>query len=278
MDLYAASRRFDDTVLTDGYTGTDAGKAQLKHFSDAVRDSVTVNRRILSAAPNLAIPSRRVIAAAGETWIVGKGANDVFGGQIMRTEYVVQEAEALATIHSIASALALAAGTSAYASRTWVKAGREIDESSDTNSQFALVFASTETLAQTNLVLVGSVWYMIRTMYPSAAGFVLAVADELVNPTFETVTLGTRTYNPVTDTFTSTTTSARLLRVRWQSHFEYLSQASQAYQPGDEVGMVLSTLPTAPKASDQITLSDGVFRVLAAINEGTYLSLHLRRI
>ena len=60
-----------------------------------------------------------------------------------------------------------------------------------------------------------------------------------------------------------------------QEHFRYLTKASETYERGDQQVFVLKSV--TPKPSDNLTLSDGVWRVLSAQDEGTLWSLHVRR-
>ena len=117
-------------------------------------------------------------------------------------------------------------------------------------------------------------WYLVRTVFGSSAGFLTAMVDELPEPVVETGSIAVRTYNPVSDSHTSTNTSLQVVRMRWQSAFEYLSPASENYERGDMQAMILKAV--TPKVQDMLNLSDGAWRILAMNDEGTYWSLHLR--
>jgi len=117
----------------------------------------------------------------------------------------------------------------------------------------------------------------VRTTYLSASGFMTGVADALYEPVFETVSYTAKAYNPVTDAYAATAVNVKVLRLRWQSDFEYLTQATDRYLPGDVQVLMPKGVVASPKAGDALPLSEGAHRVLSVRDEGTYLSLHARR-
>jgi hypothetical protein len=115
----------------------------------------------------------------------------------------------------------------------------------------------------------------LRKPYETTTGLQACVADELDNP-WDTATLASRVYDPVTDTYTGTPVSATVLRMRWQEHFEYFSRAQGTYERGDCVIWVMKAALNV-KINDEVTLSDGKWRALRVTDEGTAQSIHLRR-
>lgn len=276
MRLHNAAAYFDKTICTEAYAASSSFLGQLDLFDDSRRDGATVKRRIFSVAPSVAMPARGAFTAAGKTWIVGAYAPDDFKGTEIRRKYVVQQSDGLATVKTMAQALSAAAGTSAHASMIWIKEGKELDTSALMFDAVNIIFAQGEPAVEKALVNLGGRWYLVRAAYTSAAGFLTAVADELPEPVLETITLGVRTYVPATDTYTTANSSVSLIRIRWQSHFDYLTQGSTDYERGDLQGMMLKTAAT-PKAGDTLTLSDGKWNVLAVTDEAPVWGLHLRR-
>jgi hypothetical protein len=277
MKLSSAARHFDHQPLLDAYTSSLVGYGQLSLFDGSVRDGTTVERRVISTEPNLLMPPRRVVKSDDFFWIVGDFIPDFFGGSAIRHGYVVHQAQGLATIRTIQQALQNAAGTTAYAAVTWVKSAKEVDESSGMYNSANVILAPGEPLAAGNLVELAGHWYLARSVYTSSAGFLTGISDELPEPVFETVNYTSKVYNPVTDSNTTTTTSVKVLRLRWQSQFEYLSIGSATYERGDLQVMMLKGLVATPKAGDIVPLSEGNHRVLAVLDEGTHVSMHLRR-
>jgi hypothetical protein len=277
MKLSDAARYFDTLAFYDGYSSALLGKCQLDLFNDGTRDSANAARRILSLQPELTPPARRVISFDGAQWLVGNPSSDYFYGAPLRVKYPIHRAEGLATVKTVAQALANATGITAYMAKVWVKGSKELEESSDVIGVLELVAAASEVLAVRTLIQLSGAWYIVRSVYQSSAGFAKAICDQLVDPVFETASQGGRTYDPVTDSYTSTATTLSVIRIRWQSHFEYLSENSEDFKPGDEQAFLLLSAAT-PEAGDTLTLSDGVFQVLRVVNEGSFASLHLRKI
>lgn len=275
MKLTSAAKHFDKLVISDAYTPATTFKGQIVPYDDSTRDGATVVRRILSVAPTVAIPARGSITFGGQQWLVGALAPDYFNNTAIRHKYPIHRCDGLATIKTIQQALQNSSGSTAYSSLLWVKAAKEVEVSSGEFDVLNMYFSTYETITERTLVSLGSRWYLIRTSYVSSAGFRVAVVDELPEPVLETVTLQSRTFNPITETYSSTPTYAAAIRLRWQSSFEYLSAASETYQRGDLQLMLLKTV--TPKVQDALTLSDGNWRVLSVLDEGTHWSAHLRR-
>lgn len=301
MRLAAAASRFDQQVLVDAY-GTDTVKGQLDVFDDTEREGVTTRRRILSTAPASAIPARRALRLGDRVWLVGGSNPDYFRSEPIRTKYVLHQTDGLAWVQTFGQFLRNAGpwtldsglptldsgtatldnggtgeGLSAWAAIEWVKATKEIDESSTLSDLMMAVFAAPETLPAVGMVTIGGASYLLREPHASAAGFRTAYADEVPLPVTEQATFASRAYSPVDDTWTETVGAVRFLRLRWQTHFEYLSVRTLTFQPGDEVFVCLTAAAT-PKANDHITLSDGTWQVLTVRPDGDCWSLHVRRI
>ena len=277
MRLAAAAGYFDKQVLTDAY-GSATILGQFDLFDDSKRDGTTGRRRVLSVAPDVAMPARNALSIDGMTWIVGTGNPDYFKADPIRRKYVLHEADGLASVQTFAQLLAATAGTSAYVALEWVKAAKEIDESSDLTDVLTAVFARSESIPNPGVVTLGGETYLLREPHQSAAGFQVVLADEIKAPVTETGSFTSKTYNPVTDAVTGTPASVKFLRMRWQSHFKYLSSRTLTYQPGDDALICLKSAAT-PKANDSIVLSDGTWQVITVQSEdASCWNIHARRI
>lgn len=275
MKLSNAASYFDQLVVADAYTPATTFLAQLNLYDDSVRDGMTVERRVISTAPSVSIPSRRAIAFDGLQWLVGDMTPDVFGNEVIRRKYPIHRCDGLATLKTIQQALQAAAGSTAYTGLVWSRGAKEIEVSAGVFDVLNAYFSSYETVAERTLISLNSKWHLTRTVYRSSAGFNVALVDELPEPVIESATFVVRTYNPVTDSYSTSNSAQTVLRVRWQSAFEYLSAATEPYSRGDLQCMVQKTV--TPKVQDTVTLSDGSWRVLSILDEGTYWSMHLRR-
>lgn len=274
MDLSVAASYFDDVVAYDAYDATTSFYCQVDPLSLFKIDATAVRRREIACAPNVTIPARKAITIDGITFLVGDVSPDFFMGARIRDNYVVQGANHLATFTSIAGELAGTAGTPVYVSRDFSKFQTDSRDSSDYFSQYQIFAGGSET--QPELIKIGSTYYLVRDGYISVSGFLSMMANEIPSPAFETITYATRTYTAATDTWSQTTASVPIFRIRWTEDFKYLTEDSTNYERGDMQVSILKSALT-PKVSDKLTLSDGVYSILSIRDDGLCWSCHVRR-
>jgi len=278
----AAASFFDKVVCTDAYTPTDPTfKAQLDLFDDSKRDGATVVRRVLSVSASVTIPARRAVAAVGETWIVaGHGHPDAFRGETVRVKYVVQQADGLASVQT-AEQLLSTGGTSAYVGRVWTKDLKELEVSSKMYGFFTLFLAPTETVSPGQFLTLGGRIYVVRNVYMSAAGLLAAESEELGTDALQAgVSYYARGagYSPVTDDVTeSAAVVLNLVRMRYQVDYAYPTESAPKYLEGDLRALIRKAAVATARADDQVALSEGRWRVVAAEDEHPCWGLHLRR-
>lgn len=280
MKLANAARYFDKLVCTDAYVPAVTFKAQLDVFDDAKRDGATVLRRILSTSPDVTLPVRLTIIAAGDTWMIGARHTDSFNGDDIRKKYIIHRADGPATIKTVAQALSTG-GTPSYASRLWIKDLRELDISSSLFSMLNVYLAPNETVVAGNVILLAGHLHFVRNVYSGAAGFLIAESDELPANAVSSATYTPRggAYNPTTDvTAASAPITANLLRTRYQDDFAYQNEAAPKYVTGDIRGSVLKSVIVTPKVDDYVTLTDGDWRVVSIEDETLTWGLHLRHV
>lgn len=275
MKLKNVAKYFDRLVFQDAYQPATTFKGQFDVYDDSKRDGLTIERRIVSVAPEVVVPTRKTVTADGVTWMLGDVARDYYKNEAIRHKYVAHLAQGLATVRTFEETLTSAAGLSAYASRVWVKGSKEIEESSDVVDVFNIYFAPDEPVVEGMLINLSGRFHLVRSVYPSAGGFLVALVDELAEPVVVTCTTVKRTYRPLTDTFQEVPTSTTALRIRWQSHFKYPNKASETYKPGDDVLVTLKS-STTPKAGDKVVLSGENYCVISVLDEGTVWSMHIR--
>lgn len=277
MRLHKAATRFDKSILYDAYTSTRVGKGQLDPTDIYKLDGAAVTRRVISVDPATILPTRLAVRLGADIYLIGSPSTDEWNGLPIRTKYILHQANSLATIKTFAEALANLPGRSAYASREWNKDIPDPKVSSTYFNDYHIFIAHTEPVQQYDLIFIDNQWHICHAVHPSLSGFTDAVSHEIIGVGFETVTTTTETYNPTTDTYSGVTTSATMLRLRWQENFRFLTQAQENYEQGDEIAMVLKSAWPAVKPSDKVIFSDGEWRVLAARDEGLTFNLHIRR-
>lgn len=267
MKLTTVARRADKTPCYDSYTGLLAFNGQLLAYDESKRDSETAERRILSLGPLAVIPTRRCVNIAGKNYIVGAGNDDLYRGEVIRVGYVTHEAVGLASVKTLLQAVQGAAGIQAYVGVTWIKNMAYSEQNSLLVPQVHVHLSSTEPATAGMMVVLNGIYYLIRAIYYGAGGTLSAVSDQLPTPVREAgVQVSTGVFDPVADTTSTSTTTTNVLRVRWQSLFQYGSNAAPKFGPED-IQLVIDKA-VAVKPGSQVTLSDGKWIIASALDEG----------
>ena len=274
MRLKSAAGRFDTTLASDAYNPATTFLCQYEPMSFSKIEGVQIFKRQVSVKPTVAIPPRGAITIEGKTYLVGHGAPDFWQGDPIRITLIIQGADGLASLNSIANELVGTAPATAYAALVFSKYMPDSDNNSKYPPQYQVFLSGTEDAPSDSLIHLNSRWFLVKQSYLSTSGLRVALANELEEPTFETISFGSKTYDPITDTSGTSASTVKILRVKWSEHFTYLSQGSENYQRGDQQIFVPKTV--TPKPSDTLTLSDGVWRILSVQNEATW-SCHARR-
>jgi hypothetical protein len=275
MKLKQAATFFDKTVAKDAYNHAKRFKCQLEPLDLYRMDGARIKLRGMSTAPTVNIPERKVIHIDGQNYLVSDKSNDQWAGEAIRSRYVIQGADSVVQIASIADILAGTAGTLAFASIDFNRYSTDERDSSDYHPQYHIYFGGTETVSEHNLITTADRVYLVKSAHKTTAGLVDALSNLLDDPVIDTATFGSRAYDPISDTYTDTTSTVRCIRIRWQDHFNYLSQGSEKFERADMV--VLVPLSMAPKSGDTITL-DAPWRVVSVVDYADYRSLHVRRL
>jgi hypothetical protein len=274
MNLQNVARRFDTTVATDAYS-TATFMCQFEVLSYSKVDGVAVKKRQISTDVNIAVPARRVVDIGGQKYLLGTPAPDYWNNEVIRLNFVIQGADGLAELTTIADELSGAAPYTAYAALAFAKYLPDAEDSSRYPPQYQVFLSGTESAPADSLIRLNSVWYLIKESYISTSGLRVSLANAIDSPNFETATFSSNVYDPVADANTSTNLSVKILRVKWSEHFRYLSKASEQYERGDQQVFVLKSV--TPDPPDSFTLSDGVWKIVSSQDEGLVWSCHVRR-
>ena len=266
MRLHSAATHFNRMPCNDGYSGAFLFNAQLGLFDDSKKDTEGSERRIIELDPALSIPARRVIEAHGVRYILGHGYDDSALGKLIRRKFVAHEATHLATRFTLQQFCENAAGTSVWAAKAWLKDSKEVDESSQMIGVNHINVASTEAAGETDIISFDGGYHIVRKLMRGAAGTLILTCDEVPTPAVETASIKTGTYDPITETRTATATNVRVLRLRWQSLFEYRDATSPAFNPEHSQVVIAKSLAT-PVTGTQLTLSDGDFQVTSILDK-----------
>jgi hypothetical protein len=266
MRLHSAAKHFNRMPCNDAYTGAFLFNGQISLYDETKRDAESSERRIIELAPEISLPARLVVEAHGIRYIMAHGFDDSALGAVIRRKYVAHEATHLATWRTLQQVCENAVGTQAWAAKAWVKDSKEIDESSDMVGVNHIHMAVTEATAVTNIVHFDGVYHIVRKTTKGPAGTLILTCDEVPEPAVETGSLKTGTYDPINETMATTTTSVRVLRLRWQSLFEYRDALAGPFRPEDMQAVIAKSAAT-PAVGAMLTLSDGEYQINSVMSE-----------
>jgi hypothetical protein len=276
MNLASAASYFDDVLCVDPFNPHIRFRGQLDLFDDSKRDGATVDRRVLSVAPAVLMPARRVLTIHGDKWLIGDKADDSFRGSVIRSKYIIHKAQGPCTIGTPAQILSTG-GVSSYGAKIWIKDAKLLEISSKLTSFFNIYLAPVEEASAGMVVQLTGRLHLIRNSFLSAAGFLVAEGDELEQAAIQPATLYARGYDPVTEARAEAAPLAlNVLRFRFQDNYAYTSESAEKFAAGDIRAMIAKSAAT-PKVGDRLTLADGDWYPVSVASEGTSWNLHLRR-
>lgn len=268
MKLSDVANSFNNMLCSDAYTGEYLFNGQLGLYDDTKRDSETAERRVISLAPEVELPPRRVIAAAGTRFILGHANPDDYRGSTIRVGYVAQEAPSLAQVRTLDEACLGLDGFSAYAGRAWVKDLAYSEQSSVKTPEHHIHFSVTEVILRNHLVLFEGRLNVVRALNYGAGGTIVAACEEMHEPSVGPALILAGAYDPVQDTFAGVSVSATVVRMRWQSLFAYLNALAPKFEPGDiQIAIARSTANIV--AGMRVVMSDGTWVIESAVAEGS---------
>jgi len=266
MRLLDAAKFFDRNTVNDGYTGAYLFKGQLNLYDDTRRDSEASERRVLSVAAGTSAPPRRVVELGGYRYILGKANPDLFRGSVIRLGYVAQEAPVLARVRTLEESCLNAGGFQAWSNQAWLKNSAFTEQSAELAPQFHLFFSVTENIEVNQVIEYGGEVHLVRTFNTGASGIKVVTTEQIAAPQFETAAF-VKGYDPVSGLFSGATHSARVLRLRWQSLFEYGEKSTPPFGP-DDIQLVVAKVSYTPEPGAQLTLSDRGYKVSGVREHG----------
>lgn len=179
MRLSDVARRFDTVPMWDAYNGKKlAHGCQVTAWDSPRRDGLTTVRRTLSTRYGVTLPKRSALIIGAEAWIIARDpSNDSFGKHVSRVGYIAQQAREGKVAN--ATMFANGSGTPTYLSRVWVKDTKDLESSSEVQSQYLIYYAHGENVKQGDFLYADDTWHVCRNTYFSTAGFMVAECNEL---------------------------------------------------------------------------------------------------
>lgn len=267
MRLARAASYFNSTPCFDGYTGKPVFKGQFALYDDTKRDAEVGERRVLSLDPQDEIPPRRVIEANRVRYIIGHGTPDFYRGHAIRVGYVAHEAPFAVNVRTLGQACTGQAGTIAWGALFRVKSLAFTEHNSKLPDQVHVHLAMGEAFPADALISAGPQHFILRSHDTGPAGTQVLLCDELTGTVFQTATFDGATYDPVTEALGGAPVVLTVIRIRWQSLFEYQTGGAPTFQPGEEQFAIAKSVAT-PRPGSTLAMPDGTWKVSAILDRG----------
>ena len=278
MDLYDAATYFDDIEAFDSYTGQLLFLCQFSNFDDRSADGTTSKRRVLSVAPDIAIPARRVLTLLDENWIVGDGNSDAIYNTKIRRAYSMKKANYLAQILTPGMAVESIQGSLAYAQAVYFKDTLDILQTSDYDAFYNIFFSVNEPVKQASLIKLDDRLYRVRGTYKPLEGYITAQADELAQDAWQTVMFAQgAVYDPISDSYSGTPVTANCIRIDYTKSRENLQESSPLEKKGDEKAYFSKTQLPNLKVSDTFLMQGEKWKIVSVITSEDAWLAHIRR-
>lgn len=276
-DIFDVAKHFDDTPVFDGYTNTPLYNAQIATFLEASPDGNTSQRRTMSLAPGLVVPSRRVISAQGELHLVGYGTLDQFYGAAIRQSFWLKRATALVTVLTPAQAALGVGGFQAYAHFDYLKDTVNGATDSEYDPFWDIFFAPTEGVTKGHFIERGTTLYRVRSAHVGIEDLTDAASDQLDSGARVSVDfVSTGAYDPISDTMASgTVTTTAIILDRYQ-FYELRTEADQLTHAGDKT-LVVAASAITPTIGRLVTIASVPWRIEQVLPEQDSYALHIRR-
>jgi hypothetical protein len=276
MKFSNVSKVFDTIETFDAYSGRYLFKSQPDSFETSNPEGSVARRRVLSVAPGLVMPARRVIRLLNELWIVGAGSSDGMFGRNVRDSYWMRKATDFATIRTPGQAALGTGGFTTYCMREYLKDTIDASTSADYYAQYETHFSITELVTRGGYIVTPTKLFRVRAARDDVAGFLMASTDELGLESLVTATFTSSSYSPATDTNTTTNTAVPALIINRARLYRLETQDDARYLSGDHTLLVAKSSIT-PEPGWEITVDGRPWRIEQVTTEQDAWSLHIRR-
>jgi hypothetical protein len=279
MRLKNVARYFDTCPIYDGYSGAFLFKAQTSTFMESSAEGSVSVRRTISIDPLTSIPNHRVIDVLSEKYVVGEVNYDEWAGGVIRATCWVKKAAGLfssKTPHEFLSGTVVPGQYGQLRFRNLVKDS----SSSNIEPYWEAYFSATSSVAKGSIVTYASKRYRVSSTYTDVDGFLTAEMQELRYGIEFASFDGSKTYDPISDTYTGSSTVVSALPVDCKQLYDIKTQADHNVEVGDI--QLLATSGTVASVGTSVEFSSGElkgsWRTLSVGSEIDAVSLHIRRI
>ena len=276
MELHAVAQVFDTCPVYDGYSGSYLFKAQTSTFLESSSEGSTSARRVLSLAPDIIPPTHSVVLILNQLTLLGYSNSDEWAGTEIRKAYWSKRVTDDFKILSPAQVVLGLIGQAAFGQKAYLKDTVNGVNNSDYDPQWNIFVSASLPLIKGSYLQSGTTLYRVRSSYLDIDGFRTATADEVESVVASVTFTTASTYDPITDSFTPSTTSAPCLVFDIYKDYTYQSEADPRNLAGD-LALILAKSSITPKVGDNFTYAAQTWRVLALVSEQDAWKLHIRK-
>lgn len=246
MDVADAALYFDQDPVTDGYTGAALFYAQVASFDDSSSDGATVRRRVMSAAPTITMPTRKVVGLYGGLWLAGRGTPDGFQGEAVRQHFNLKRVTDSMAVLTPEEARAASAGTSCYVHKLFLKDTVNSLTDNEYDPQFNIFIAPGETARKGSFLRdADGVLYRVRSDYLPADEVRVLQADQLDTSARVSATFHQGTYNPVTGNTSVVDVASYVIVMDTPQFYKFRHLSDERIRSGDITVFAATSLNVA---------------------------------
>lgn len=287
MKLASAAKYFDNDVVYDGYTNAQLFRAQFSSYEGSRPDGSFQRRRVISMAPNLVVPTRRVIKVYSDRWVMGIPVEDGWKGRTIRKTAACKLAtDAFYLLTPGQAALRTAGTTLIYGYAEYLKDTVNTPTDSEYDPQYLVALG--EQVGDGMFLKSADRYLRVRSAYAEASGFEHFICDEisysyggaytdgeLFGRNCEVDVVFSGTYNPITDTDAVGTTTTGILMDMYKM-YRYNTAADFKAAPG-AMTLIVAKSAVTPLVGRTATISGIKWQVMGITAWQDAWNLHLQR-
>lgn len=287
MKLRSAAKYFDRDSVYDAYTGDYLFRAQFSSFDGSQPDGQFQKRRTMSMAPDIVLPSRRVITVQGQKWVVGEPVVEAFNNRAIRksTSAKLVSDEFVLLTKGQAAGKSVNGLTKLYAHTKYLKDTVNVTTDGDYDPYYNVFMSQTEKPIDGWFLRSSEKLFFIRSIYKDIEGFFVAGCDEIATLNYERTgwdrdaevdAIFDGAYDPVTDSTSGSAGTANGIILDFYKVYQYATAADPKGVSGDRV-LIIDKLVVTPKAGQGFTINSIKWRVFDVQSTGDAWTLHVRR-
>lgn len=275
MDIAQAATFFDNDPVRDGYADTFLFYGQVASYDDSSSDGATVRRRVMSAAPTVTLPTRKIVSIYGDRWLAGRGTADGFQSEAVRQHFNMKRVTDLMSVLTPEQARAEASGTLAYVHKLFLKDTVNSLTDSEYDCQFNIFIAPGEMARKGSFLRdTEGRLYRVRNDYLPADEIRVLESDQLDTDALVSATFDTGSYNPATDSVAAGTTVSKVIVLDTPKFYRFRHISDDRIQPGDMTMFAASSLNCQPGTKFEIT--GAKWQILTVQPEVDLVAIHAR--